>query len=263
MTRLFTLLAVLASLAFPMSAANLVNPYRFGVVYVPNTADFDGTNDHIQLTSSGPTGFADGKVISFFCWVNPSAGDGATRRIVDFRTSGNSVRFQVNLSSVNRIQVAAANSAGTLILNIVATSNTITAASGWVAVYGCFDLTDTAKRKIYFGTTSQTLNVIAWADDTMDLVSASAVYTVGANSAGTEDFTGAISDLWIDDAYIDNPAAFLNGTNPRSLGADGSLPTGSQPAFYFPGNGDAFATNAGTGGGFTLTGTLGTVTPPP
>jgi len=43
---------------------------------------------------------------------------------------------------------------------------------------------------------------------------------------------------------------------PVFLGSDGSLPTGVAPAMFFSGDSTAFATNRGTGGPFTLTGSL-------
>lgn len=46
------------------------------------------------------------------------------------------------------------------------------------------------------------------------------------------------------------------GGKPVDLGADGSTPTGTAPAMFFSGDATAFATNRGTGGAFTLTGSL-------
>lgn len=43
---------------------------------------------------------------------------------------------------------------------------------------------------------------------------------------------------------------------PVDLGADGSTPTGTAPTIFFSGNSSGFATNKGTGGAFTLTGSL-------
>lgn len=44
--------------------------------------------------------------------------------------------------------------------------------------------------------------------------------------------------------------------HPVSLGASGSLPTGTAPIIYFSGDAAGFATNLGTGGAFAVTGTL-------
>jgi hypothetical protein len=50
---------------------------------------------------------------------------------------------------------------------------------------------------------------------------------------------------------------------PVDLGADGSTPTGLAPAIFFSGDETEFATNKGTGGAFTLTGTLTNATTSP
>lgn len=84
---------------------------------------------------------------------------------------------------------------------------------------------------------------------------------------GFSRFNGDIGELWISfDSAIDfsnsaNLDKFVDGSsNPISLGADGSTPTGSQPVIYLhiPSGGapNNFATNLGDGGGFTLTGSL-------
>lgn len=75
---------------------------------------------------------------------------------------------------------------------------------------------------------------------------------------------GGISELWFDDTYIDisvkaNRRKFISSSKrPVKLGSDGSRPTGSQPAIYLRGNGTGFNVNSGSGGDFTVTGTLTT-----
>lgn len=49
---------------------------------------------------------------------------------------------------------------------------------------------------------------------------------------------------------------FLKNGQVQSLGADGSTPFGVAPAVYFRGNAASFPTNRGTGGAFTLTGSI-------
>lgn len=76
-----------------------------------------------------------------------------------------------------------------------------------------------------------------------------------------------------DDVYMDlsveaNRRKFISSNGkPVSLGSDGSLPTGSSPLIYFhldDGESAAnFATNRGTGGNFSITGTLSTASTSP
>ncbi len=62
---------------------------------------------------------------------------------------------------------------------------------------------------------------------------------------------------FIDFSVQANREKFRSPTgHPVYLGADGSLPTGTAPTMYFRGGGNSFATNRGSGGTFTLTGTV-------
>jgi hypothetical protein len=62
--------------------------------------------------------------------------------------------------------------------------------------------------------------------------------------------------------YVDlsveaNRRKFISSAGkPVNLGASGSVPTGTAPIMYFKGPASAFPTNLGTGGNFTVTGTL-------
>ena len=75
---------------------------------------------------------------------------------------------------------------------------------------------------------------------------------------------GEIGPVWFDTTWIDfnveaNRRKFINADGtPADLGSDGSTPTGSQPKIFM--NGDATywnaGTNGGTGGAFTMTGSV-------
>ncbi len=72
-----------------------------------------------------------------------------------------------------------------------------------------------------------------------------------------------LSDTWIAPGqFIDfsveaNRRKFIDADGkPVYLGANGELPTGTSPAVFFSGDSSTFATNKGTGGTFTLTGSL-------
>ncbi len=93
-------------------------------------------------------------------------------------------------------------------------------------------------------------------------------WAVGAETIGATFLTGDLAELYFAPGqYLDlsvgaNLAKFIAGGKPVSLGADGSTPTGTAPAIYLHID-DAeaaanFATNAGTGGNFTVNGTLTT-----
>lgn len=79
----------------------------------------------------------------------------------------------------------------------------------------------------------------------------------------TNTSVGDFADIWIAPGqFIDltveaNRRKFIDASGkPVDLGADGSMPTGTAPAVFFSGDATGFATNKGTGGAFTLTGSL-------
>ena len=71
-----------------------------------------------------------------------------------------------------------------------------------------------------------------------------------------------MSDTWVNSALVDfsvetNRRKFISASGrPVDIGSDCSTPTGTVPAFCFSGDASNFATNQGTGGAFTTTGTL-------
>jgi hypothetical protein len=92
-------------------------------------------------------------------------------------------------------------------------------------------------------------------------------FMVGADTFGGDEFIGDVADLWIAPGQSlliagDIPSATLDkfvtaGIKPVDLGADGSTPTGTAPAIFFSDDASAFGQpNLGTGGAFTLTGSL-------
>ena len=84
------------------------------------------------------------------------------------------------------------------------------------------------------------------------------------NDDGGDHFvTGDFADIWIAPGqFIDfsveaNRRKFIDANGkPVDLGGDGSTPTGTAPAIFFSGDATTFATNGGTGGAFTLVGSL-------
>lgn len=88
----------------------------------------------------------------------------------------------------------------------------------------------------------------------------------GSDGGGTAGFDGDIADFWCAPAQSlltagDIPEAtrrkFISAAGkPVDLGADGATPTGVAPAIFFSGDATGFGTNKGTGGAFTLAGSL-------
>lgn len=232
-----------------------------GITYTPNTGVWDGASDHIRLTSDGPTGLGDDiTTVSFSFWYQPTAGDGTTREILFFGSSGNSRRLSVTHTTANRIQVIGRNSTPTDVFHLTATTTTILAGAVWYHIYVCVNLTDTGLRHIYIDGTDQTLTVGSYnTSGLIDTVGTNYFYTVGASNAGASDITGALSAVWFNDIYLDSPTTFRSGGNPVDPGS-----VGTNAVFWLhTGSGNDFIINSGTAGNLTLTGGLGTTTPPP
>jgi len=125
-------------------------------------------------------------------------------------------------------------------------------------------LADTTKRHLYVNDVSDLL-VAVYVNEIINYTVES--WVVGASSTGTFKFNGAIAELWFNmGQYLDfsveaNRRKFISATGkPVNLGSDGSTPTGVAPIVYQRINGgDAaagFATNLGTGGNFSVVGSL-------
>ena len=227
---------------------------------------FDGSNDALSKASE-LSGLSDGKVGTFSAWIKFDAtGDSEFNTIVE---NGFSSKFRIRREDGGEFRITGGTSAGglgsTLLLQ---TTNDITSADGWVHILASWDLANTTGH-LY----------VSDVDDlgSNTLVNATLDYTKAEWWAGSNDpdatsafaypFTGDIADLYLNlTEYVDisveaNRRKFINDDGkPVFLGADGSLPTGSAPIMFLSLADSAvvstFATNKGTGGDFTITGTL-------
>lgn len=91
-------------------------------------------------------------------------------------------------------------------------------------------------------------------------------FILGTPVGHGDGLTGDVADFWLatgqslltgaDIAQATRRKFISAAGKPVYLGADGSTPTGVAPPIFLSGNGTDFRTNRGTGGAFTLTGTL-------
>ncbi|RMH27824.1 MAG: hypothetical protein D6692_07145 [Planctomycetota bacterium] len=247
-------------------AAILLNPFVLFASGGPNTivaqtAVFDGTNDYLELTSSGPTGLSDGKAFTLSFWVHMATStDNGSYGLFYIKDGSGSVRLRVMRQTSNELQVIGYNAAGSVILSMTAGSGQITQSGGWVHVAMNVDLADTAHREVRINGTAVTPTWSIYINDTLDLAGTNYVYQIGAYNSGNR-LNGALCEFFFDDArHADLTIFYDSGTGkPLDLGA-----TGTGAVFYMSlaGSGDTWATNSGTGGNFTAIGALGTTTPP-
>lgn len=239
--------------------------------YVCDAADFDGTNDY-AARGADLTGAVDGKEGSAVISFRKDGGDGASRMFLRNAGTGAAsvLRFSINLEAGNTFTVGAQNAADTEILRLNSTA-TYTVSSAWKTVLVSWNLATGAAHMYEFDT-----NILAGSptltNDNIDYIGGTD-FAIGAAVGGNNKWNGALAEIWFDDSYIDfsveaNRRKFISATGrPVDLGSDGSLPTGSAPLIYLHlDDGEAannFVTNAGTGGGFTLTGSLDTASSSP
>lgn len=228
-----------------------------------DAADFDGTNDYMTR-GAAITGIADSKIFSFNGWLNPTTGSGAkTIFIVEDVAS----IFQVQYAGATGvITVLATDGVVTSVLSMTSTSSVTFGSWNHVAI--SVDLSDTAKRWIYINGADAT------PASPVTYVNTAIGFSIGTNAEFGGRFlgTGKITSGAAEIAFW--PGSYLNLSDPATLaklmytnkpvnmGTDASTPTGVAAICYFhlddaeaPAN---FALNRGTGGDFTVVGTLTT-----
>lgn len=242
-----------------------LNPYRFGpAALVCDGADFDGTNDYMTR-GAGLTGAADSKSGIFSGWIRLDGGNAVNMRVL-----GNSLGILVSRSVSNEFQVIGRNASATQIL-LLRTAPSYTASAAWVHVLMSWDLSTVGARHLYIDDVSD-LVVQTFTNDTLDYTESN--FAVGANPSSISKFDGALAECYfapgqyLDFSVEENRRKFISAAGkPVNLGSDGSTPTGTAPLVYqHLDDGEAvanFATNRGTGGNFTIAGTLATASTSP
>lgn len=129
-----------------------------------------------------------------------------------------------------------------------------------------WDLGTAGRRNVVLDGTESTAQV-TFVDAAVDYDAAGTTHVNAVGSYGTGDnlfFTGDLCEVYftIPAAYVDltdsaNVQKFrTTGGKPENLGADGSIPTGTQPLVYLKGDYTGFGVNSGSGGDFTVSGTI-------
>ena len=226
--------------------------------YQARAVTFDGTNDY--LTRGGDfTGNADGKlgIVSFWVKINNNQtnvfyDNGATGQQYFFCDAGGA--FQLEFENSGGTNTLAINSAGGLFL----------AANGWKHVLASWDVGNGLAR-LFVDDVEQSNAGFITNNNTIDYTDSS--HFVCADTGSGNRLNGDIADFYFNNAeYIDlsieaNRRKFISSAGkPVYLGNNGELPTGTSPRLFLSlAQGAAvstFATNKGTGGGMTITGTL-------
>jgi hypothetical protein len=218
---------------------------------------FDGTNDYLTL---GLSFGSDSTQVTGSFWFRRNGGNGATQVLYCAIATAGSCRFQIDLSSGNKLHLLGRDTGNTAVLD--AAGSTSITDTNWHHVLFSVDLSDTAKRSIYLDGAAETPTWTTYSNTAIDFTRTS--YAVGAFTNGTSKFTGDLADFYLDmGTYTDFSDAAkrelfrdANG-KPVYLGSDGSAPTGTAPEVFLSGADlSAWPVNKGTGGGYTMNGTL-------
>ncbi len=237
----------------------IVSPYQFGYGYRCDAADFDGANDYM-LRGSDLTGAANSKSGIFSAWVRLDAGNASSLGIL--RTPG-SLQITRNTTKLFHFSVFDTNSINAVTIDTVVQ---YIASATWLHVLASWDVATAGSGRLYISDVSDYAET-TFRDATLDYTQSN--WAIGAATNGAGKFDGAIADLYfapgqyLDFSVESNRRKFISATGkPVSLGPTGAAPTGVAPIIFLHlDNSEAvanFATNRGTGGDFTITGTLET-----
>lgn len=237
---------------------------------LPNTfnvgaATFDGTNDFLSR-GAGFTGAADSKTGILSLWLRIDGGDGTLRGIFNNVTTLGGGVGRCNLIHVaadNTIRMFAMNAAGSIVLAFNS-ATAYTAGATWLHVLLAWNLATPATHLLVNAVDDEASGT-AETDDTIDYTLADA--GVCALPDGTAKATDSMAEFYyapgqyLDVSSAANYRKFITASGkPAYLGRNGGKPTGTAPLVYLHLNKNeavaSFATNRGTGGDFSITGTL-------
>lgn len=228
------------------------NTTQVPAVSVAEAVDFDGTNDYLTRASDFD-GNADGKTFTFSAWVYISAYTGAFAPIL--QSQGN--RVDIYIDGSGRINLLMMNSAGTTVLNAFsqAPNNVPFVINTFNNILVSVDLTSTANRHMYVNDVSIPFGYTTYTNANIDFTNTN--YRVAYGASGPTLTKGRLSNVFLDYTYRD-----MSVTANRRLFITADLkPAAGQaalsPILYLPmSDPTTVGTNAGTGGNFTLTGTV-------
>jgi len=234
--------------------------------YKIDAADFDGTNDYMRRVG-GLTGAADSKSGIFSVWVRFDSIPALGRIFCGNTTLGggsatNQVRSAIT-GSGGAVQFLAADAGGTVATLQLPSATTFTAGATWHHLLWAWDVA-VPMRQFYLDGVSD-ISGEASTNTTLDFTSAD--WGIAANCDGSSKSSICLADLYfapgqvLDISVAANLRKFISATGkPVNVGADGSVPTGTAPIVFLHldkgAAASAFATNRGTGGDFTITGSL-------
>jgi hypothetical protein len=236
------------------------NPLR-----VVDGADFDGTNDYM-VRASGLTGEADSKTGILSAWVRPDV----SQANVILQNLNETVRFWWQHSPSNYFRLRLVDSLSNYLLDMH-TGIYSWPTGAWYHILASWDLAASATH-FYGADTDSKIVTVGPTNANVDYTETN--WAIGGTHDGATKFSGCLAEFYfapgqyLDFSIVANRRKFISASGkPVHLGTDGSLPTGTAPLLYLHlDDSEAvanFATNRGTGGNLSITGSLDTASTSP
>jgi hypothetical protein len=211
--------------------------------------DFDGTNDYLSR-SSDLVGNADGKTFTFSVWFYPD--NDTTGYLYEINT-GSGYSFEIS-NNGGGILMRGKTAGGTEILRAEENVGQKFANQTFYHLLISIDMADSSNRHIYLN--DEPYGSVQWTTYTDGAINFTASnHGIGARAAGTAGQKGRLAGVYLDYTYRD-----LSTTSNRRLfiDADGQFVTPPTTGILSLNMNDvsSVATNSGTGGDFTLNGTV-------
>ena len=227
------------------------NATQVSAVTQAEAVDFDGTNDYL-LRSSDLTGNADGKTFTFSAWVWTDTND-ATDYILS-NWDGANGDFYVFILNTGEVSFVARNTSNTIILQ--GTSSVALPLRTWSNLQISIDLASTSNRYVAINDViDSSVTWSTYSNQTIDFTASS--WNISQTGAGGSRFEGRLSNVFLDYTYRDltveaNRRLFVTADLKPAAGQ-----AALNPILYLPmSDPTTVGTNSGTGGNFTLTGTV-------
>ncbi len=236
-----------------------VKPYQadlnitVAAAFQARSATFDGTDYYASGSVAVPAGAIG--MASLWLRNTQTTWNVSTARIFHWRI-GSTVVLELSTASSGRLTMRVNNDTATdTVTFYAAAGNTQFATNTWYHVLASWG---GGKWDVYVNG----VLMVSTAITTVDMAGQSLTQVgVGATSTGSGQWTGDLGHFYLnlaetlDFSVAANRAKFAVGGQPVNLGANGELPTGNVPAYYYDGAAPAFS-NQGSAGNVTLTGAL-------
>jgi hypothetical protein len=212
---------------------------------LPFGVDFDGTNDYLSR-SSDLVGNTDSKTFTFSCWFYVTDSGG-----VQFFCDSSGGGFRVQ-SSFRRIKILAEDSGGSSVL-VGAANNAPYSRDGWNHVLISADMSNTSNRSIYINGQEQTSEWTTFVNSAIGF--SQTTHYLGSDFTGGSKIKGRLAGVYLDYTYRD---LSVEANRRDFIDADGlyvTPPTSGIISVPMD-DPDDVGRNDGTGGDFTLNGTV-------